>query len=52
MLARRARLLFLDARSAGKIAAEVGAIVAGETGRDPEIAPFETLAPKYLELPA
>jgi glycerol-3-phosphate dehydrogenase len=51
VLARRARLLFLGARLAGKIGAEMGAIVAGATGRDPEIAPFEALARKYLELP-
>jgi len=52
VLARRVRLLFLDARLAGSLAAAVGAIVAEETGRDPEIAAFEALAAKYLHLPA
>ena len=51
VLARRSRLLFLDARLAGEMASEVGAIVGEETGRDPEIAAFEVLARKYLELP-
>jgi glycerol-3-phosphate dehydrogenase len=51
VLARRSRLLFLDARLAGEMASEVGAIVGEETGRDPEIAAFEALARKYLELP-
>jgi glycerol-3-phosphate dehydrogenase len=51
VLARRSRLLFLDARLAGEIASEVGAIVGEETGRDPEVAAFEALARKYLELP-
>jgi len=41
----------LDARLAGEMASEVGAIVGEETGRDPEIAAFEALARKYLELP-
>ena len=52
VLARRVRLLFLDARLAGSLAAAVGEIVAEETGRDPEIAAFEALAAKYLHLPA
>ena len=52
VLARRVRLLFLDARLAGSLAAAVGAIVAEETGCDPEIAAFEALAAKYLHLPA
>lgn len=52
VLARRVRLLFLDARLAGSLAPQVGAILAQETGRDPEIAAFEALAAKYLLLPA
>jgi len=52
VLARRVRLLFLDARLAGSLAPQVGAILEQETGRDPEIAAFEALAAKYLLLPA
>jgi glycerol-3-phosphate dehydrogenase len=51
VLARRVRLLFLDAREAGRLAREVGVIVGDETGGDPEVAAFEALALKYLELP-
>jgi glycerol-3-phosphate dehydrogenase len=52
MLARRWRLLFLDARLAGSMAAAVGAILAEETGVDPQVAAFEQLARLYLELPS
>jgi glycerol-3-phosphate dehydrogenase len=52
MLARRWRLLFLDARLAGSMASAVGAILAEETGVDPQVAAFEQLARLYLELPA
>lgn len=51
VLARRVRLLFLDARLAARLAPEVGAIIAEETGADPEVKLFEALAQKYLHLP-
>jgi glycerol-3-phosphate dehydrogenase len=51
VLARRSRLLFLDARLAGSIAPSVSAIIQEETGRDPELAAFMTLAAHYAHLP-
>lgn len=51
VLARRSRLLFLDARLAGSLAAQVGAILLEETGIDPEVAAFTALAKHYLTLP-
>ncbi|TXH91238.1 MAG: glycerol-3-phosphate dehydrogenase/oxidase [Rhodoferax sp.] len=51
MLARRARLLFLDARLAAQLAPRVAAILREETGIDPDLAAFEALAQHYLELP-
>jgi glycerol-3-phosphate dehydrogenase len=51
VLARRSRLLFLDARLASTLAERVGAILQEETGIDPEVAAFVTLAKHYLELP-
>jgi glycerol-3-phosphate dehydrogenase len=47
-LARRCRLLFLDARLAGSLAPAVGAILREETGRDPQVGEFEQLARLYL----
>ncbi|MEO8654852.1 MAG: glycerol-3-phosphate dehydrogenase/oxidase [Ramlibacter sp.] len=52
VLARRWRLLFLDARLAGSLAPAVGAILSEETGADPQVAAFEQLARLYLTLPA
>jgi glycerol-3-phosphate dehydrogenase len=52
VLARRWRLLFLDARMAGKLAAAVGAILEEETGVDPQVAAFEKLARLYVSLPS
>jgi glycerol-3-phosphate dehydrogenase len=52
VLARRSRLLFLDARLAASLAARVGAILLDETGIDPDVAAFTQLAQHYLELPA
>ncbi|MDP3796528.1 MAG: glycerol-3-phosphate dehydrogenase/oxidase [Polaromonas sp.] len=51
VLARRSRLLFLDARLAASLASEVGAILQQETGVDPQIAAFSGLARQYLDLP-
>jgi glycerol-3-phosphate dehydrogenase len=52
VLARRWRLLFLDARQAGELAAPVGAIVEQEAGIDPQVKAFEKLARLYLSLPS
>jgi glycerol-3-phosphate dehydrogenase len=52
VLARRWRLLFLDARLAGSLAPLVATILQQETGIDPQSAAFEQLAREYLELPA
>lgn len=51
VLARRSRLLFLDARLAGEMAAQVGHILEQETGLDPEIEAFKRLSAHYLYLP-
>jgi glycerol-3-phosphate dehydrogenase len=50
MLARRSRLLFLDARLASVLAARVGEILSQETGLDPQISAFSELAQHYLLL--
>ncbi len=52
VLARRSRLLFLDARLAAEIAPEVAALMQEETGIDPQLADFLKLAEHYLRLPA
>ena len=52
VLARRWRLLFLDARQAQALAPAVGAILREETGVDPQVEEFQRLAGSYLELPA
>ena len=52
VLARRWRLLFLDARLAGSLAQATGAILGKETGVDPQVAAFEDLARHYLALPS
>jgi len=51
VLARRSRLLFLDAARAAGIARRTGEIVAEETGRDPQTDAFMQLAQDYLHLP-
>ncbi|MFM7012508.1 MAG: glycerol-3-phosphate dehydrogenase C-terminal domain-containing protein, partial [Betaproteobacteria bacterium] len=51
VLARRSRLLFLDAALASSLADEVGLIVSEETGRDAGVAAFKKLAQHYLTLP-
>ena len=51
MLARRWRLLFLDARLAAALAPEVGAILREETGADPRVSEFQALARQYLAVP-
>ena len=53
VLARRSRLLFLDARLAHSMAETVGQIIASEiTDRDPGVQAFQTLALHYLALPS
>ena len=51
VLARRVRLLFLDARLAGSMANRVGAILRDETRQDPQLAAFGQLASQYQTLP-
>jgi len=51
VLARRSRLLFLDAKLARTLAAQVGAILLHETGIDPQVGAFQVLARHYLQLP-
>jgi glycerol-3-phosphate dehydrogenase len=51
VLARRSRLLFLDARMASLLAAQVGEILFQETGFDPQIGAFTELAQHYLRVP-
>jgi glycerol-3-phosphate dehydrogenase len=52
VLARRWRLLFLDAKLAGSLAGPVAAVLREETGVEPQAAAFEKLARLYLEVPA
>lgn len=51
MLARRSRLLFLDAQLASDLAPRVGAVLAEETGIDPQVDAFQALARQYRQLP-
>ena len=53
VLARRSRLLFLDAKLAHSLAKSVGEIIAQELpNKDPGVEAFKTLASHYLTLPA
>jgi glycerol-3-phosphate dehydrogenase len=47
VLARRSRLLFLDARRAESVAARVGQILLEETGLNPQLEAFMALAMRY-----
>ena len=51
VLARRSRLLFLDAQLAASLAGQVGEILFQETGLDPQVVAFLELAEHYLRLP-
>ena len=51
VLARRSRLLFLDARLAASLASEVAAILQEETQMDPQLDAFMALAAQYTRLP-
>lgn len=48
VLARRWRVLFVDARQAMSMAPAVAAILAQETGQDPQLAAFEALCLRYM----
>lgn len=50
VLARRSRLLFLDARLASSVAAKVAEILQQETGLDPKLPNFLQLTEHYLQL--
>ena len=52
VLARRSRLLFLDARQAASLAPAVADVLLQETGVDPQTEAFLTLAEQYATLPA
>ena len=52
VLARRSRLLFLDARIAGQLALRVAQILEEETGLPPQKDSFLALAEQYLKIPA
>ena len=52
VLARRWRLLFLDAALAASLAPQVAAILQEETGADPRVADFQALCRLYLSVPA
>ena len=51
VLARRSRLLFLDAKLAGQLAVKTGGIVRQETGQNPRADAFCELTQNYLHLP-
>ncbi|QHE84015.1 glycerol-3-phosphate dehydrogenase/oxidase [Hydrogenophaga sp. BPS33] len=52
VLARRWRLLFLDAAEAARMAPQVASILVEELGADPELAPFQRLCARYLPVAA
>jgi glycerol-3-phosphate dehydrogenase len=51
VLARRSRLLFLDARAAGAAAPAVAAVLADELGHVVPVEDFVALAARYIALP-
>jgi glycerol-3-phosphate dehydrogenase len=51
VLARRSRLLFLDARLAASLADSVSTLLQEETGIDPQADAFKTLCKQYQTLP-
>jgi glycerol-3-phosphate dehydrogenase len=51
MLARRSRMLFLDARLAAQLAPRVAEILKEETGFDPKAVEFSQLSAQYLHIP-
>ncbi|HEY9280609.1 MAG TPA: glycerol-3-phosphate dehydrogenase C-terminal domain-containing protein, partial [Eoetvoesiella sp.] len=52
VLARRSRMLFLDARLAATLAPAVAALMQEETGVDPQLDAFLQLTEQYLRLPS
>ena len=52
VLARRSRLLFLDARRAIELAPAVARVLREELGTDPGLEAFLALAQQYLHAPA
>ena len=52
VLARRSRMLFLDARKAIALAPAVADVLREELGADPRLDAFLTLAQQYLHVPA
>ncbi|MFT4240691.1 MAG: glycerol-3-phosphate dehydrogenase/oxidase [Acidovorax sp.] len=52
VLARRCRLLFLDARQAAELAPAVAQILREELGADPQLDAFVALARQYMQVPA
>lgn len=52
VLARRTRWLFLDAAAAARLAPAVAALLAEETGQDPELAAFLALCERYRLQPS
>lgn len=52
VLARRTRLLFLDARQATQVAPAVAQLLQAELGKDPELDGFLALAQQYLRVPS
>jgi glycerol-3-phosphate dehydrogenase len=51
VLARRCRMLFLDARLAAELAPRVAQILQEETGMDPKLDDFSQLTQHYLQVP-
>ena len=51
VLARRSRLLFLDAALARSLAARVADLLQEETGVDPQLTSFMALCDQYLHVP-
>jgi glycerol-3-phosphate dehydrogenase len=51
VLARRSRLLFLDARLAADVAPQVAEILAQELGGNPDVAEFLELSAHFLRVP-
>jgi glycerol-3-phosphate dehydrogenase len=52
VLARRNRLLFLDAAAAARVAPQVAAILQEETGVSPQLAAFAALCKGYQYQPS
>ncbi|MDP3618152.1 MAG: glycerol-3-phosphate dehydrogenase/oxidase [Ramlibacter sp.] len=51
ILARRSRLLFLDAKLAEQLSGRVAEVLREETGNDPQLSDFQELARLYMAMP-